>query len=233
MMQKNLSCKNIGEAQKNMITFSFIILFVNMIFLILGAVIYIYSEEKGIVINGTTDSLFPTIALNYLEPIAGIIFFIGLISAAYPSADGALTSLTTSFCIDILGLDEKKITENKKKRIRYITHISFSIIFFLIMVIFKSINKKAIIDEIFTIAGYTYGPLLGLYFIGLFTKIKPCDRHIPFIAIASPLICWIINNNSEKLFNGYKFGFEILLLNAIITAIGLYISVFVKNINRK
>ena len=222
MMQKNLSCKNIKSAQKNMISFSLVLIFVNFLFLVLGAVLLFYASNKGIQVE-KTDDLFPAIALQHLSPIAGIIFLIGLISAAYPSADGALTSLTTAFCIDILGVQKKNIPEHKLTNIRHKVHIGFAIILLLFIIYFRSINNKAIIDKLFTIAGYTYGPLLGLYSFGLFTKIKVKDRFIPIIAILSPVFCYIININSEAWFNGYKFGFELLLLNGIITFIGLFL----------
>ncbi|MBI5219279.1 MAG: sodium:solute symporter [Bacteroidia bacterium] len=227
MMQKNLSCKNLRSAQKNMFSFSFVLVFVNFLFLILGAVLLFYMMSKGTLLNGadlikTTDDCFPVIALKNLAPLAGIVFFIGLISAAYPSADGALTSLTTSFCIDILGLKKKNIPEVKKVKTRYLVHLSFAVLLMLFIIFFRSINDKAIIDKLFTIAGYTYGPLLGLYSFGLFTKLKVKDRFVPIVAILSPVICYIISTNSVEWFNGYKFGFELLILNGFLTFTGLY-----------
>ena len=223
MMQKNLSCKNIKEAQKNMFTFSGILFFVNMIFLFLGALLLIYVQTKGIDV-ASSDDIFPTVALQYLGPTAGLVFLIGLISAAFPSADGALTSLTTSVSIDFLGLERNTgMTEKKKTRIRYTVHLSIAFIFFICVLIFSSLNNKAVIDQLFTIAGYTYGPLLGLYSFGLFTKRLVKDKLTPFIAIASPVICFILSSYSEELFNGYKFGFELLLLNGLLTYAGLFI----------
>jgi Na+/proline symporter len=223
MMQKNLSCKNIKEAQKNMFTFSGILVFVNLLFLFLGAILLIYSQNKTVTVT-STDVLFPAIALKYLSPVAGIVFLIGLISAAFPSADGALTSLTTSFSIDFLGLDRKtNMGEKLKIRIRYMVHISIAAVFFISILIFRSLNDKAVIDKLFTIAGYTYGPLLGLYSFGLFTKRKVSDKTTPFIALFSPLFCYFMSRYSVELFNGYKFGFELLLLNGLITFAGLWI----------
>lgn len=223
MMQKNLSCKNIREAQKNMFTFSGILVFVNLLFLFLGAILLIYSQNKGVVVS-STDDLFPAVALRYLSPVAGIVFLIGLISAAFPSADGALTSLTTSFSIDFLSLQKRPgMSEEKKTMIRYIVHISIAIIFFFCILIFRALNDRAVIDKLFTIAGYTYGPLLGLYAFGLFTKRNVNDRITPFIAILSPAVCWILSRYSVELFNGYKFGFELLLLNGFLTFAGLWI----------
>ena len=223
MMQKNLSCKNIREAQKNMFTFSGILVFVNLLFLFLGALMLIYSQTRGVVV-ASSDELFPTIALKYLGPIPGLIFLIGLISAAFPSADGALTSLTTSVSIDFLGLEERKgISEQTKTRIRYTVHILIAIVFFISILIFSTLNDRAVIDKLFTIAGYTYGPLLGLYSFGLFTKRKVTDWITPFIAILSPVACFILSSYSVELLNGYKFGFELLLVNGLLTFTGLYV----------
>jgi Na+/proline symporter len=223
MMQKNLSCRNIREARKNMFTFSGILVLVNLLFLFLGAFLFMFSQSKGINI-AASDDLFPTIALNYLGPAAGLVFVIGLISAAFPSADGALTSLTTSVSIDFLGLDRRKdITEKKVTRIRYMVHLSVALIFFISILIFSALNDKAVIDELFTIAGYTYGPLLGLYSFGLFTKRKVNDRITPYIAIISPLICILLSTFSEELFSGYKFGFEMILVNGFLTFAGLWL----------
>ncbi|MFN8242046.1 MAG: sodium:solute symporter [Bacteroidales bacterium] len=223
MMQKNLSCRNIKEAQKNMFTFSAILVFVNLMFLFLGAILLIYANTRGVKVD-QTDELFPAIALKHLSPVAGIVFLIGLISAAFPSADGALTSLTTSFSIDFLGLNTKAGMDEKwKTRIRYIVHISIALVFFVCIMIFQKMNDRAVIDKLFTIAGYTYGPLLGLYSFGLFTTRKVKDGATPFIAILSPVICWFLSRYSVELFNGYKFGFELLLLNGFLTFAGLFI----------
>lgn len=223
MMQKNLSCRNIKEAQKNMFTFSFILVAVNFLFLILGALLLLFMRAKGVEI-ATSDDIFPTIAIRYLGPVAGVVFLIGLISAAFPSADGALTSLTTCVSIDFLGLESKQgVTEQQKTRIRYAVHLTIAFVFFICVLIFSSLNDKAVIDKLFTIAGYTYGPLLGLYSFGLFTKRAVNDKLTPVIAIFSPLACYFLSRYSVELLNGYKFGFELLLLNGFITFTGLYI----------
>lgn len=222
MMQKNLSCKNLKEAQKNMLSFSVVLIFVNALFLLLGAVLYFYVEAKGIAMPQRTDDLFPVIALNHLGEFAGIIFVIGLISAAYPSADGALTSLTTSVCIDFLNF-QQLTDENKKKKMRYVVHISFAILILIVIVIFKSLNDSAIIEKLFKAAGYTYGPLLGLFAAGLFTKMNLKDKWIPIICVLSPIICYLLNENSSQWFGGYQFGFLILPLNGLLTFIGLYL----------
>ncbi len=221
MMQKNLSCRNLRDAQKNMFTFSGINFFVVLLFLFLGALLLIFSQARGLNV-AFTDDLFPTIALNYLGPVAGVVFLIGLISAAFPSADGALTSLTTIVSLDLLGLDRRKeLTEAGKRRIRYVVHVSIAVIFFICILIFKAMNDRAVIDKLFTIAGYTYGPLLGLYSFGLFTNRQVKDRITPVVAILSPLVCYIIGANSQEWFNGYKFGFEMLLVNGFLTFMGL------------
>jgi len=223
MMQKNLSCRNIREAQKNMFTFSGILVFVNLLFLFLGALLLIFMQNKGVTV-ASSDDIFPTIAIRYLGPVAGVVFLIGLISAAFPSADGALTSLTTSVSIDFLGLERRKsISEKAKTRIRYIVHLSIALVFFISVLMFSALSDKAVIDKLFTIAGYTYGPLLGLYSFGLFTKRRVNDKITPAIAIFSPVACYFLSKYSEVLFNGYKFGFELLLLNGLLTFIGLYL----------
>lgn len=222
MMQKNLSCKNIGEAQKNMFTFSIVLVVVNFLFLCLGALLYIYAAKQGIALPEKSDELFPLIALKYLGPFAGLVFIIGLISAAYPSADGALTSLTTSFCIDFLDMNKRADwAEEKKKKIRYVVHFSFAFLLLLVILLFRAINDQAVVGKLFTAAGYTYGPLLGLYAFGLFLKRKVQDKWVPLICVASPVICYYLSENSVSLFGGYKFGFELLIVNGFITFIGL------------
>lgn len=223
MMQKNLSCRNLRDAQKNMLSFSVVLVFVNLIFLFLGATLYIYANDSGITIPELKDDLFATVSLHYLTPIAGIVFLVGLISAAYPSADGAITSLTTSFSIDILGLENRVWSDDLKKKVRVLVHFGFAFVLLLLIYIFRMINDKSVIDKLFTIAGYTYGPLLGLYAFGLFSKRNVKDKYVPIVATISPLICYILSSQSQYLFNGYKFGFELLILNGLITYLGLLI----------
>ncbi len=223
MMQKNLSCRNLHDAKKNMISFSFITVLVNFIFLFLGAALLMYASAKGIDVTklASSDDIFPTITIHHLGAFAGLIFFIGLISAAYPSADGALTALTTSFCIDFLGIQKKpELSEKRKTRIRYVVHICFALIMLSVVIVFRSFYDKALIDKLFTIAGYTYGPLLGLYSFGLFTKMQVKDRWVPLVAVLSPLICYFLSDNSYAWF-GYRFGFELLILNGLLTFLGL------------
>jgi Na+/proline symporter len=222
MMQKNLSCRNLKEAQKNMFSFSIVLVVVNLIFLMLGALLFLYCAHHHIDIPKKTDELFPMIAINYLGPVAGLVFIIGLISAAYPSADGALTSLTTSFCIDILRLDERKDLDEKQSiKTRTIVHISFAILLLIVIVIFRQINDEAVISKLFKVAGYTYGPLLGLYTFGLYTSRKAKDNLVPIICVLSPIICYVLNANSKAWLGGYEFGFELLVINGFITWLGL------------
>lgn len=222
MMQKNLSCKNIGDAQKNMFWFSIVLVFVNLIFLSLGALLYLYAEANFIALPEKSDQLFPMLAMQgYLGNMVGILFVLGLVAAAYSSADSALTALTTSFCIDIINI--KKHAEAKQTQIRRWVHIGMSAVMFLCILLFKAINNDSVIKELFTIAGYTYGPLLGLYTFGLFTKLNLKDKWVPLVCLLAPLACYLLNANSAMLFNGYKFGFELLLLNGVLTFTGLLI----------
>ncbi len=224
MMQKNLSCRHLKDAQKNMTTLSLILVPVNLLFLFLGAVLLIYATKFNVSLPSLTDHIFPDIALEHLGVVAGIVFIIGLISAAYSSADSALTSLTTSFSIDILELDKKyKHDENLLKKKRQQVHIGMALIIIFVIVLFKLINNQAIIQQLFTFAGYTYGPLLGLYTFGLFTKANVTDKWVPVVAIAAPVFTYLINYFSGLIFPEFKFGFELLIVNGILTIIGLFI----------
>ncbi len=223
MMQKNLSCKNIGEAKKNMFTFSIVLVVVNFLFLVLGAVLVFYATQNNMVIDPKhTDNLFPDIALNHLGPFIGLLFLIGLISAAYPSADGALTALTTAFCFDFLRLNKKPdITEQELKKTRHWVHLSFAVILLLMIVLFRVINDDAVIRNLFKVAGYTYGPLLGLFAFGFLTKLNIRDKWVPVFCVISPAISYFIIENAHLLCDGYKFGFEMLIVNGCITFAGL------------
>ena len=219
MMQKNLSCKNIKEGQKNMFSFSIVLIVVNFVFLVLGALLFIYANKNGIAIPEKTDNLFPEIAIHHLNSVAGVFFILGLVAAAYSSADSALTALTTSVCVDFLDIKNKK--EELKTVLRKRVHVIVSLVLFVVILIFSGINKASVISDIFKAATYTYGPLLGMYAFGLMTKRNVIDKLVPIVAIASPIICFVLNIYSETIFNGYKFGFEILILNGAITFIGL------------
>jgi solute:Na+ symporter, SSS family len=226
MMQKNLSCRNLKDAQKNVLTFGAILVPVNLLFLFLGASLWIYAGKMGIDVDAftTSDELFPTAAMQYLGLAAGMTFFFGLVSAAYSSADGTLTALTTIFCIDFLGLKRKPdITENKIRKIRYVTHIAFAIVVMLVIISYKLINDAALISKLFTIAGYTYGPLLGMFFFGIFTKYSLRDKWVPIVCVLSPALSYLISSYSQQLLWGYKFGFEILILNGLFTLLGLFL----------
>ena len=228
LMQKNLSCKNIGEAQKNMFTFTGIFVLINIFFLSVGALLYLFAEKNGIqipVVDGVarTDFLFPEIALKSLGLIPAIVFLLGLTAATFATTDSALTALTTSFCVDFLGMDK---TENLNKpnivRTRHLVHIGFSFLMFLVIVIFNSVNDASVVKMIFKIASYTYGPLLGLYAFGLFVKTKTVrDKLVPFVCVISPAICYLISVNSSKIFKNYIIDNELIILNGLITFVGL------------
>ncbi|VAW29286.1 Sodium/iodide co-transporter [hydrothermal vent metagenome] len=224
MMQKNLSCRNIKDSQKNMTTLSLILVPVNLIFLFLGAVLYLFAAHINMGTPELTDQLFPDIALHHLGIAGGVIFFIGLISAAYSSADSALTALTTSLTIDILELDKKyKGNEKKLKKNRQKLHFLMMLIIICVILIFKTINNQAIIAQLFTFAGYTYGPLLGLFSFGLFTKYVVKDKWVPLVAVSSPFVAYFLSRAMMFVFSGYKTGFEILIINGLISFIGLLI----------
>ncbi len=220
MMQKNLSCKNIGDAQKNMFTFSIILVFANLLFLTLGAILYIYASQVGIEIPAKSDQLYPTIALQNLSPFIGLIFILGLIAAAYSSADSALTSLTTSFCVDFLNF-EKRADEEQKKKTRISVHLTFSAILFVIIVVFNAVSNDAVITELFRAASYTYGPLLGLFAFGLLTRLKVREKLVIPVCLLAPLISYLVDVNSAKYLFGFQFGYTILALNGLLTFLGL------------
>ncbi|TDK46674.1 sodium:solute symporter [Algoriphagus formosus] len=222
MMQKNLTCRNIGDAQKNMFWFTIILVFVNLLFLGLGVMLYLFAETQGLALPEKSDELFPFLATQHFPAYAGIIFVLGITAAAYSSADSTLTALTTSFCIDFLEI-ERKYPKERQVAVRKKVHLAFTFIMFLAILIFHWINDQSVINSVFIIAGYTYGPLLGLYAFGLFTKMKVQDNMVPFLAVAAPLITFFISSNSERWFWGYKFGFEALILNGLLMFLGLYL----------
>ena len=246
MMQKNISVRRLKDSQKNVLTFSIIMVVVNFLFLLLGGILYLYGKANNVVVPG--DDLFPTIALKGIMPAAiSIIFIIGLISALFPSADGALTALTSSFCIDIIGLKRREDwSEKERKKIRLVVHFSFAIIFFIIVMAFKEMDSKSIIDIILKLAGFTYGPLLGLFAFGIITTRKINDKLVLYICLLAPLLIlsidfinniewwqkqlkiegpWVENvkSLSTSLFGNFKIGTELLIYNGILTYIGLWI----------
>ena len=225
IMQKNLTVKTLKGAQINMMSYGILLAFINLLFLSLGILLFMYAQQNNIAIpsvNGTprTDLLFPTIALQYSTPTIGVLFFLGILASTYASADSALTALTTAFCIDFLGFQKKEDTESTSTRTW--VHFGFSVLLFFIIIIFYIINDSSVIEAIYKAASYTYGPLLGLFAFGFLTKNKIRDNLAPYICCASPILTYIINANSVKWFNGYKFDFELLILNGLITFVGLW-----------
>lgn len=223
MMQKNLTCKSLRDAQKNVMTSSLLFIVVNILFLSLGAALLTYAESTGFALpigdNGTVvpDKIFPSIAFS-LSGFTAVMFVLGMVAAGYSSADGTLTALTTTFCYDFLGFGKNiKYSAEKELRIRRIVHVAFALLYLLVIIAFRPFHNQSLIDTLFDIAGFTYGPLLGLYAFGLFTKRKVLDRWVPVVAVVSPIICYILKMNSEAWFNGYRFGFEILLINGTVT----------------
>jgi Na+/proline symporter len=244
MMQKNLSCRNIKEAKKNMYVMSLMMILVNVLFLSLGALLYIYSNSKGIItenfgnpeVSGNcsillklpgsdgmqcagTDELFPFLVFNYLPPAVGFVFILGLLAAAYASADSALTALTTSFCIDFLGFRE----DNQRIRTRNLVHVGFAVIFVMAILLFKILNDESVINALYKIAGYTYGPLLGMFSFGILTRYTTRDKAVPFISVAAPLFCFFLDKYSQQMLGGYTFGFELLIINGLLVFLGLYL----------
>jgi len=225
MMQKNLSCRNLKEAQKNMLSYGIAFVPVNIMFLTLGVMLYSYAASLGLSIPARGDEIFPlVIAQGELPLFVAIMFILGLVAAAYSSADSALTALTTTFTVDILGFNHNDLNSAKALRTRRWVHIGISALLAVVIIIFQIISDESVISAIFTVAGYTYGPLLGLFAFGLFTKYHPREKWIPYIALASPVICYILNRYSEVWFNGFQFGFELLIINGALVFIGLAIS---------
>jgi Na+/proline symporter len=222
MMQKNLTCKSLGESQKNMAWFSSVLVVVNLLFLALGALLYIYSDSHGIPLPEKGDELFATIATEgYLGTTVAVFFVLGLIAAAYSSADSALTALTTSFSLDILEVGSW--TEEKQVKTRKRVHIGISLVLAAVIIIFKELNDDSVISELFKMAGFTYGPILGLFAFGILTKKAIKDQWVGPVVVLAPLLTYLIYKNSVAWFNGYQMGFELLLINGLITFIGLWV----------
>ena len=198
-----------------------ILVIVNFMFLSLGVLLYQFAEVKAISLPSRTDNVFPFLAVNEFSTVAAITFLLGITAAAYSSADSALTALTTSFCVDFLGFKPENYKDKKKLRIS--VHLGFSILLFFVILIFQAINDQSVINSIFIAAGYTYGPLLGLFGFGILTNLQTNDKHVPWVCVISPIVSYIINLNSESWLGGYKFGFEILILNGLLTFLGLFL----------
>jgi Na+/proline symporter len=228
LMQKNLSCKNIGEAQKNMFTFTGIFVLINIFFLSVGALLYLYAEKNGIAVPMVgdvkrTDLLFPEIAFKHLTIIPAVIFLLGLTAATFATTDSALTALTTSFCVDFLGMDK---TENQNKpnivRTRHLVHIGFSLLMFFVILLIYFFNDASVVSLIFKIAALTYGPLLGLYAFGLFVKTKTVNEYlVPLVCIVAPILTFLLSFYSKELFGKYEFAEELIIVNGLLTFIGL------------
>jgi Na+/proline symporter len=230
MMQKNLTCKSLRDAQKNVLTSSGLFVIVNLLFLALGAALLFYSQETGFALpvgdNGAVvaDKIFPSIAFS-LSPFTAVVFVLGMVAAGYSSADGTLTALTTTFCYDFLGFGRRReASEKRMLTIRRIVHVSFALLYLLVIIAFRPFHTQSLIDTLFDIASFTYGPLLGMYAFGLFTKRRVRDWCVPVIAVVSPVLCYILKLNSQQWFGGYQFGFELLLINGLITFIGLVLA---------
>jgi len=222
MMQKNISVKTLKDAQKNMVTLGFVMIAVIGLFLFLGGLLYLYAAKEGV--DATGDKIFPVLALNHMPAYMSIIFIIALISALFPSADGAITALTSSFCIDILNIRSRgNLTEAQQKKTRQRVHLVFTFIFLLFVLLFKWISNASMIGVILVVASYTYGPLLGLFSFGILTNRKVTDGAVPVIAIAAPLVCLLLDTYQSKFLGNYKIGLELLILNGLLMFIGLLI----------
>lgn len=221
MMQKNISVKTLHDAQKNMVVFSVILLVVNLLFLTLGGALYLYLDAHPVTAMPAGDAVFPTVALRMLPPAAGLLFILGLISALFPSADGAITALTSSFCIDILDLNGRPLPEEQKTRTRKTVHLSVAVVFLLCILAFKWIDTKSVIDMILKIAGYTYGPLVALFGLGLYSRRRLSERWVPLVCIIAPVLTFFVDKYSKELLGGYQMGFESAFVNVMITLAGL------------
>ncbi|MCO6486695.1 MAG: sodium:solute symporter [Saprospiraceae bacterium] len=222
MMQKNLACRSLRDAQKNMFTFCLILVVANLLFLSLGALLHHYAAFAGIAVPERTDQLYPLLALEHLPAAVGIFFIIGLIAAAYSSADSALTALTTSFCVDFLGVDTGAESGVHAVRTRRIVHIGMSVLMFFVILAFSAIHNEAVITKLFEIAGYTYGPLLGLFAFGLATRRRVLDHWVIPVALAAPVLTYVLNANSAQWFGGLKLGFLLIAVNGVLMFAGLW-----------
>jgi Na+/proline symporter len=222
MMQKNLTCNSLKEAQKNMYWYGFAFIPLNFIFLCLGVMLFSFAEGANVQLPASGDDVLPMLCTSGLLGQSILIFFtVGIIAAAFNSADSALTAITTSFCIDILGIKKEQI--RKAEKTRWKTHVLVSVVFAVIILFFRALNDRSIIDAIYTLVSYTYGPLLGLFVFGLFTRYMPDSKTVPYICIMAPIICFALDYCSKRYLN-YQFGYELLIINGGITFVGLYLS---------
>lgn len=230
MMQKNLTCKSLRAAQKNVLTSSLLFVVVNVLFLSLGAALLAYSEASGFVLPVNEagavvgDKIFPSIAFH-IGSFTAVVFVLGMVAAGYSSADGTLTALTTTFCYNFLGFGRKEESESRKQlRTRRLVHVGFAVLYLLIIIAFKPFHNQSLIDTVFDVAGFTYGPILGMFAFGLFTRREVDDRWVPFIALLSPIVSYVLKLKAPVWFGGYHFGFEILLVNGLLTFVGLVLA---------
>ncbi len=222
MMQKNLTCKNLREAQKDMCTYGVCFIPVNFLFLVLGVLLYTFAAGQSIAVPVKTDQLFPMLVQEgWFGYGVTVLFVLGIAAAAFSSVDSALTALTTSFCIDILDIEKKQLDEVRATRIRRRVHIAVVFVFVIFTLIFKALNSTSVIDAIYIMASYTYGPLLGLFAFGLFTRKMPRDRFIPVVCVLSPVICYALSVIVPQ-YTGYQFGYELLMLNGLLTFAALW-----------
>ena len=236
MMQKNLTCKSLRDAQKNVMTSSVLFVVVNLLFLSLGSALLVYAQQTGFALPVNEagvvvpDKIFPSVAFS-LSGFTAVCFVLGMVAAGYSSADGTLTALTTTFCYDFLHFGKRTLedtattckTKNSELRTRRLVHVGFALLYLLVIIAFRPFHQQSLIDTLFDVAGFTYGPLLGLYAFGLFTRLRACDSWVPFIAVASPIACYILKLYSPQWF-GYHYGFEILLVNGLVTFLLLWLS---------
>ena len=221
MMQRSLSCKNYRDSQKNMVVSTFLQTLMIFILLVLGVILYTFAEQMGIALPAGTDNMFPTVATSPQMPIiVGVLFILGLVSSTYSSAGSALTALTTSFTIDVLE-GAKRFEEEKLTKVRKRVHIAMAVAMFVVICTLHHLGSSNVIDAVYTLASYTYGPILGLFAFGIFTKWNVRGKYVGILAVIAPTICYILQHNSEHWFGGYKFSYELLLVNALITFIGL------------
>jgi len=222
MMQKSISVKTLPDSQKNMVVLGFVLLGVVSLFLYLGGLLHLFAANEGLQAKG--DSLFPAVVLGYLPVAVQVLFIIALISALFPSADGALTALTSSFCIDLLGMQRRTDwDEARRARVRKAVHLGFAALFMALVMVFRWIDDPSMIGLILKIAAYTYGPLLGLFAFGLLTRRSVRDGWVPLVAVAAPILCWVIDLNQRALFGNWQLGLELLLLNGALTFGGLWL----------
>lgn len=228
MMQKNLTCKTLRDAQKNVLSASLLFIIVNILFLSLGAALLIYAQETGFSLpvdeagRIVSDKIFPSIAFS-LSPVTAVVFVLGMVAAGYSSADGTLTALTTTTCYDFLGFERRSLSGKQQLILRRWVHVGYSVLFLLVIVAFRPFHTQSLIDTLFDVAGFTYGPLLGLFCFGMFTRLEVNDRWVPVVAVMSPVISYLLKLYSPVWFGGYQIGFEILLINGLLTFAGLWL----------